>query len=164
MLGDDRRGRDRRHAGMKQGALLFGLSLVLGLVTVQAGTSIPIDEARMAMEVASPWTPELITALFAGLATLITALAGAVVMLYSIKREQKSIAKSTEAGIAQVHTLVNSGNSALLARVSRALTRIAEITNDPKDRLEAQVAQKEVTEKAIATAASEATSIAATKK
>lgn len=155
---------------MKLVLFLCGLSVAFGTLSVrivdvlllaQAAPSVPISEVAQAVKEASPWTPALITALLGGIAAIITALGGVLVLVLGLRKQQTVTAAAQAADLQQVHILVNSGNTALLERWSKAMVRIAEITKDPRDVEEARISQKEVSAKAEATGSSLAEKTAA---
>lgn len=79
---------------------------------------------------------EFVTAIFTGLALLITAITGLVVAIMQLK------AKAVE-----IHHAVNGVNSALLGKVDRATSRIADLTGKPSDIEESEIAHAEVVAK-----------------
>ena len=103
----------------------------------------------------SAWTPDkvtaLITAVFAGLAVLITALGGLIVLMIQLKTKTEAVHVATveAAKIGQgVHEAVNGANSALLARIDRLTTKIAVLTGEKDDIIESAAAHQEVINKA----------------
>jgi len=93
----------------------------------------------------SAWTPDKITALFAGLGVVITALGGVMVLAYQIYLKTKSMQVKTQ----EVHDAVNGANSALLLRVDRLTSRVADLTGKPHDEVESVAAHAEVLAKSV---------------
>ena len=98
----------------------------------------------------SAWTPDKVTALiaavFTGLALLLTAVGGVVVLLIQLKTktEQVHIATVESTRVTQgVHDAVNGANSALLGRIDRLTTKVAALTGDKSDIIESEAAHAE---------------------
>lgn len=82
------------------------------------------------------WTVPIITAIFTGLLAVIAAF---TTMVVTIKNTSK---------VAEIHTLVNGSNTALLEKVDRLTTYIAKLTGNPQDIIESDAAKHDVEAKA----------------
>lgn len=80
--------------------------------------------------VASPWTPELIAALFVGITTLIGAVTTTIVTVIKTRKE-----------VREVHAFVNGSNTVLLEHIVRLTSRIATLTGESADAEEAYRAE-----------------------
>lgn len=126
--------------------------MVLMLLAQAAQEGVPaVVQAQLQ---ASPWNPALITALFAGITTLVGAVTGMIIQLRAIykdgeAREKKSVerAAKSESAVQEVHDLVNAGNSALLEEIARLKRRVAVISGKDEDLIEADAADHNVSEK-----------------
>jgi len=79
------------------------------------------------------FTPEIINAIFGGLGTVIVALTAMLVAIWNLRK------KTTE-----VHAAVNGANTALLAKIDRLTTRVADLTGRKSDIIESVAAHDDV--------------------
>jgi len=92
----------------------------------------------------SAWTPSEVTALlvavFAGLGILITAMTGLIIAVMKLRSSTHEIRAKAE----DIHAAVNGANRALLMRVDRLTSRVADFTGRPIDIEESEAAHAEV--------------------
>ena len=79
------------------------------------------------------FTPEVINAIFGGLGSLIVAMTGLFIAVWNLRK------KTTE-----VHSAVNGANTALLAKIDRLTTRVADLTGRKSDIIESVAAHDDV--------------------
>lgn len=93
------------------------------------------------------WTPAMVSALFAGIVSLLVAVTTMVVTIYGVRKDARAAAEKMDAKVNQVHDLVNAGNSALLERIQRLTQRVATLTGEELDAVEAAAAAHDVSAK-----------------
>ena len=79
------------------------------------------------------FTPEVINAIFGGLGSLIVAMTGLFIAVWNLRKKT-----------VEVHSAVNGANTALLAKIDRLTTRVADLTGRKSDILESVAAHDDV--------------------
>lgn len=96
---------------------------------------------------ASPWTPELIVALFAGLTGIIGAMTTLFVSMAKAKKEIRDGMADNKRVVREVHDFVNGSNTKLLQEVARLTTLVAEMSGKKADTTASEIAHEAVAQK-----------------
>lgn len=102
--------------------------------------------AQVAVTV-SPWTPELIVALFAGVTGIIGAVTTLIISLVKAKKEMREEIADNKKVVREVHDFVNGSNTKLLQEVARLSSMVAQLTGKKDDATASDIAHVAVFDK-----------------
>lgn len=107
---------------------------------------LPLAQVAVAPAV-SPWTPELILALFAGMTGIIGAVTTLIVSLVKAKKEMRAEIADNKKVVREVHDFVNGSNTKLLEEVARLSLMVAQLTGKKDDHTASDIAHVAVSDK-----------------
>jgi len=124
------------------------MTLELKALTISAISLYTVAAVEVSKsELVSAWTPDkvtaLLTAVFAGLALLITALTGLIAVVWKLVVASRNLRLKT----VEVHDAVNGINSSLLVRVDSLTSELADLTGKKADIVASEAAHQDVLEK-----------------